>query len=177
MLQPLSESNVKKLFAGSTSSSEKPVGTRSAHPQHIRIQQGKEVFEYVKLRFDPSILEKAVVEGDLRLPYNFWEGFYRNVLNRVWSRAGQKKYKHALQLYLRALNLGATTVTGTMGGLQRKQKREFGGEQNALKCPELGELLYVFFIDCVQSLRCRVDGNFMMRHALFLKQRFLEKRF
>jgi len=104
-------------------------------------------------------------------------GFFRNVAKKIRTRACQRKYKRALQLYLRALNLGATTVTGTMGGLQRKQKREFGGEQNALKCPELGELLYTFFIDCVQSLRCRVDGNFMMRHALFLKQRFLEKMF
>ena len=151
MLQPPSESDVKKLFAGfqPTKRTTPGIGTRSAHPRHIEIQQGKDVFEYVKLRFDPSILEKAVVEGNLRLPYNFWHGFYRNVVKREMTRAGQKKYKQALQLYLRALNLGATTVTGTMGGFQRKQKREFGGEQNALKCPELGELLYTFFIDCV----------------------------
>ena len=73
---------------------------------------------------------------------------------------------------MRSLKHGAVTVTGMMGGFKRDQRRELGGELNSLKCLELGQLLYTWFIDCVQVLRCRVDGNFSMRRAQFLKGTF-----
>ena len=62
MQQLPSESDVARLFAGSspTQRSTAAVGTRSAHPRHVKLQQGRDVFEYVKLRFGSLVLEKAV---------------------------------------------------------------------------------------------------------------------
>ena len=176
MQQPLSESHVKKL-SSSISRTRCPsgIGTRTSHPAQVKIKQGKELFDYLKLHLTSAELEQAVLSGNPRLPWGFWEGFFRNVIMRKMSDALKKKHKQALLLYLRAMKLGATSVAGTMAGLHNHQRRHFGGEMNALKCPELGELLYTFFIDCVQSLRCRVDGNFLLRHAIFLKRRFIEK--
>ena len=48
---------------------------------------------------------------------------------------------------------------------------------NSVKCPELSKLLYCWFIDCVQALRCRVDSNLMKMHAQALRQRFLAQGF
>jgi len=169
--------DLKQLFfAGSepTKRNGQSIGARHSFPAHVTIEQGEEVFEYSKLFFDPAVLETAVRQGNIQLPRNFWIGFYRTVVKRKPSVAGTKMYKTTFQFYLRPLKIGAVTVTGTMGALNRNQRRHYGGEFNALKCPELGQLLYCFLIDCVQSLRCRVDGTFLMRHAQFLKQRLLE---
>ena len=68
---------------------------------------------------------------------------------------------------------GAVTTNGMLGEFKRGQRRVLGGELNALKTPELGQHLYTWFIDCVQILRGRVDGTFLMRHAYLLKERFL----
>ena len=176
MALPPSNRDLRRLFAGSepTQRNRPSIGARTAFPARVKVVQGKEVFEYAKLFFDSPALEKAVQEENIRFPREFWKGFFRNIVKRQPSDAGNKMFKKAFRFYLHSLKRGAVTVTGEMGGMRRKQKRNYGGELNALKCPELGQLLYTFFIDCVQSLRCRVDGNFLMREALFLKQRFVE---
>ena len=118
MLHPLSESDAKKLFANSHSIEAvegRPggTGTRASQPAYVKIQQGKCVFEYLKLRCESSILEKAVVEGHLRLPCNFWPSFFKNVVKRVGTKAMIKIYRQTLYFYMRSLPGGATTVTGT----------------------------------------------------------------
>ena len=48
------------------------IGSRHAYPAHVKIAQGKGVFEYSKLFFDPAVLDTAVLQGRIHLPRNFW---------------------------------------------------------------------------------------------------------
>ena len=176
MQHHLTESHVKKISVRlERTSFSIGIGTRTSHTAQVKMKQGKEFFDYLKLCITSAELEQAVLSGNPRLPYGFYEGFFRNVLKRRLSKALQRQHKRALMFYLRAMKLGASTVAGTMAGLHNQQRRHCGGEMHSLKCPELGELLYTFVIDCVQVPRCRVDGNFLLRHAIFLKHRFLDK--
>ena len=69
--------DLKQLFAGSepTKRNGPSIGARTSLLAHVKIEQGKEVFEYAKLFFEPSVLETAVQQGTIRLPRNFWKGF------------------------------------------------------------------------------------------------------
>ena len=49
--------------------------------------------------------------------------------------------------YLETLRTGASTFDGRLAGRSAKQRRGKGGSLDATKCPELGELLYDWFID------------------------------
>ena len=82
-------------------------------------------------------------------------------------------YRNAFRVYLAALKNGAVTACGLMGEFSRGQRRRRGAELNALKCPELGQALYAWFIDCVQVLRCRVMAGMLIDYARGLKVRLL----
>ena len=58
-----------------------------------------------------------------------------------------------------------------LGHFTHGQCRALGGELNSLKCPELGQLLYSWFIDCVQCLRSRTDSVMLMCEARYLIDR------
>ena len=55
-----------------------------------------------------------------------------------------------------------------------KDKRSYGGRRNATKCPELGQLLYDWFIDCLQICNARVDQPLFLSQARYLKERLLD---
>ena len=90
-------------------------------------------------------------------------------MKRTPIRALTQVHLKSFRFYLKALKNGAVAVCGVMGDFQRGQRRAFGWELNSLKCPELGQHLYTWFIDCVPVLRCRVDASILMRHACFFK--------
>ena len=167
--------DLKQLFAGSepTKPNGHNVGVRIEFPAEVKVRQGKEVFEYAKLHFELADLEKAISTGTIRTPPNFLLGFFDNVLKRKSSLALKKQYRKAFLFYMAGLKGGAVTTNGLLGDFRRGQRRDLGGELNALKCPEIGQLLYNWFIDCVQILRGRADGTFIMRQAYLLKERFL----
>ena len=150
------------------------IGCRTALPIEVTIEQGKAVFEYAKTLVTPAKLEASVLQGTLRLPNGFWQSFFPDIVKRSYGRVLEQMYRKAFRFYLQALTNGAVTICGVMGEKNRGQRRLPGGELNSLKCPELGQHLYSWFIDCVQVLRCRVVASLLMQHARFLKQRLLE---
>ena len=87
--------DLKKLFAGSepTKRSGPSIGVKTAFPAHVKVAQGKEVFEYAKLHSEPADLETAVQEGKIVLPRNFWLGFFGNCVKRDPSKALKKMYR------------------------------------------------------------------------------------
>ena len=105
-------------------------------------------------------LEKAISTGTIRAPPNFWLGFFDNALKRKSSLALKKQYRKAFLFYMVGLKGVAVTTNGLLGDFRIGQRRDLGVELNALKCPEVGQLLYNWFIDCVQILRGRADGTF-----------------
>ena len=80
--------------------------------------------------------------------------------------------KIALNNYLETLRTGASTVDGSLAGRSAKQRRGKGGSLDATKCPELGQLLYDWFIDTLQ-IYSRVNAPLCLTHARFLKHRLL----
>ena len=106
-----------------------------------------------------------MLHGTLRMPRGFWPSFFKTCLNRVMTHALYKTYRKALRQHLRSLKCNAVTVCEMLGDKKRDQHRALGGELNSLKCPDIGQLLYTWFIDCVQVLRSRVDSMLIMRHA------------
>ena len=80
--------------------------------------------------------------------------------------------KTALNNYLETLRTGASTVDGRLAGRSAKQRRGKGGSLDATKCPELGQLLYDWFIDTLQ-IYSRVNAPLCLTQARVLKQRSL----
>ena len=81
----------------------------------------------------------------------------------------------SLNHHIIALRKGATTVQGMLGDKESTQKRSKAASRNALKCPELGQLLYDWFIDCLQIYNCRVHQPLFLARAQYLKQRLLDQ--
>ena len=167
--------DLSKLFSGYEPTKHRGfrIGARTAFLAHVTIEQGKEVFEYAKLYFGAAELEAAVKEGRVRLMHGLWRGFLHNCLKRTPSRALSDMYRKAFKKYISSLEKSAVTVCGMMGESKRDQRRKLGGELNSVKCLELGQLLYTWFIDCVQIRRSQVDSLLLMRYAQFSKERFL----
>ena len=88
--------------------------------------------------------------------------------------AFRKGLSKALFLYIESLQKGATTRCGMLADKGETQKRSKGGSQNRTLCPELGQLLYDWFIDCVQIYRSRVNYALIVAHARYLMQRLLD---
>ena len=52
--------------------------------------------------------------------------------------------------------------------------RSSGACLNGVKCPELGQLLYDWFIDCIQTYNARVNHGLFLFEARYLRQRLLD---
>ena len=88
--------------------------------------------------------------GIVRLPKGFWPACCYYCFKRQCTDALRKSLSKSLCLYMHRVRQGATTQTGMLGEKRPHQKRSSGGAMNATKCPELGQFLYDWFIDCLQ---------------------------
>ena len=180
MSQQSNDEHLRMLFSqgyAPTRRRRSTIGARTPCHAQVTVEQGKEVFEYAQLHLGPAFMETCIVHGTLRLPAGFWPRFFKDCLNRVKTRALYKTYRKALSQHLRSLKVGAITKCGKLGDKRRDQHRALGGELNSLKCPELGQLLYTWFIDCVQILRTRTDACLIMTHARWLRARFVAESY
>ena len=138
------------------------------------ISQGRVVFDYAKMTIGEEDMNHVVQSGQkLRLPRGFWPACCRHCLHRVCTDALRKSLSKALFFYIRSLRKGATTTCGMLVEKRAEQRRSNGGSLNATKCPELGQLLYDWFIDCLQIYRARVNGSLFLWKARYLRQRLL----
>ena len=55
-----------------------------------------------------------------------------------------------------------------------QHRRDHLGALNSVKCPELGQLLYDWFIDCIQVYKARLSYGLFLWKARHLKQRLLD---
>ena len=83
----------------------------------------------------------------LRLPMGFWPACCKHCFHLVYTYALRKSLSKALLLYIGSLRKGATTTCGMKGGLSNSTV--------STKCPELGQLLYDWFIDSPQMHMAR----------------------
>ena len=109
--------------------------------------------------------------GKIRLPRGFGTGCCTHCFHVVSTDALRKSLTKAFYSYIRALRDGATTKCGMLGGAYPLQRRSKGGSTNALKCPELGQLLYDWFIDCLKLYKARTTNHLIMRQARELHAR------
>ena len=131
-----------------------------------RISQGKTVFGYARLMLGEKAISHTVQNGGkLTLPRNFWPGCCKHCFHRVSSDALRQSLKKALSFYIRALRKGATTMCGMQGGAYAGQRRSKKGWANSLKCTELGQLLYDWFLECLYFHKARVTNHLIMARA------------
>ena len=150
------------------------IGARQDQTFSIKLEQGRTVYDFAKMQIGDEALNN-IVQGRKKIlfPRGFWPACTRHWFNRVCTAALRRALSKALRLYIQALRKGATTACGKLGDKQPQQKRSVGGALNAPKCPELGQLLYDWFIDCVQLYRARTDHSLFLHQAKYLRQRLL----
>ena len=142
---------------------------RIDHMFGARLFQGRRVFDFATLMLGKAAMSHIVQSGEkLILPRGFWPACCRLCLHWDWSQALRRSLRRALHLYMRSLRLGATTATGMLFERSKEQRRSLAGSLNGLKCPELGHLLYDWFIDCLQIYHARVNNSSCLREAMRL---------
>ena len=109
----------------------------------------------------------------LRLPRGFWPACCQHTLNRRYSTALQKALSKSLSYYIESWRSGARTACGMLGDRGARQKRANIGTGNRQMCPELGQLLYDWFIDCLQVYKARRSSLLLMQKARLLRERLL----
>ena len=151
------------------------VGVRQATRYGVSIHQGRTVFEFAKTLIGDKAVSHSLTTGvKLRLPKGFWPGCCQHCFRRVCTDALRKSLNKSLCFYMQSLRTGATTTCGMLGDKDPNRMRSDGGSLNRILCPELGHLLYDWFIDCIQVYNARVNHQLFMRQAQYLKQRLLD---
>ena len=152
------------------------IGARTPESFGVKISKGQVVYEYAKLVIGAEAMSHSVQSGEkLRLPRGFWPSCCRECFGRRCTDAMRKSLTRALEFYIGSLRKGATTTCGMLAENMPAQMRSKGGAFNASKCPELGQLLYDWFIDCLQMYKARVNGGLIQQQARFLKNRMIEE--
>ena len=150
------------------------MGARGQRRMGELLEQGNIVFDYVKLNVKKEAISHAVQSGArIRLPRGFWSGCCKNCFKRVCTDSFRKSLTKALRYYIHSLRQGATTRCGMLLGRNPEQRRSTNGSANALKCPELGQLLYDWFNECIVVLHARATNHLILCHARILHSRFL----
>ena len=135
---------------------------------------GNKVFTYAKLMVGEAAISHTIQSGaKFRLPRGFWKACCKHSFNRVCTDAFRKYLSKVLGCYIRSLRQGATTKCGMLRGACPEQRRSKGGSMNSSKCPELGQLLYDWFIDCIHVDHARATNHLIMREARRLHARLL----
>ena len=150
------------------------IGARTPESFGVKISKGQTVYEYAKMVIGEEAMSHIVQSGEkLRLPRGCWPACCRHCFNRKCTDALRKSLSKALKFYRGLLRKGATTTCGMLAENMPAQMRSKGGAFNAHKCPELGQLLYDWFIDCLQMYKARVNGGLIQQQARFLKNHMI----
>ena len=146
-----------------------------------KLEVGERIFSF--LRSFSSVEEAdayaaAVLQDDVpgseqhrraaRLPYGFWDAFYRTEMNMMNNSSRRVAGTRALSRFLHARRTGATTRCAMRGIVRRGACRPHN--ENAMRAPGLCQMLLDFFVDEIQWLRCRADCSLLMNHARDLRQ-------
>ena len=154
------------------------IGSRQNTMFGTVVEQGRLVYDYARMMIGTDAMGKVLRnETRLRLSRGFWPSFCCQCLHRKCTDALRKHLAKSLRHYIVALQKGATTKQGMLCDKEATQKRSNAGRDNSLKCPELGQLLYDWFIDCLQLYNCRVHQPLCMEKAHYLKKRLLDGGF
>ena len=152
------------------------IGSRENIPFGITVAQGRIVYDYARMFLGDEAMSHIVTkERSLRLPRGFWPACCMHCLHLKCTDRLRKTLKKSLNYHIISLRKGATTVQGMLGDKESTQKRSKTASRNALKCPELGQLLYDWFIDCLQTYNCRVHSQLFLARARYLKKRLLQQ--
>ena len=174
----LEQENLQNLMSA-TSKPERPksivIGTKANKTFGVLVAQGRLVYEFAKMCTGETAMNRLLgsVEG-FRLPRGFWPACCKNCLGRVCTDAMRKSLTKALHFHIRSLKKGASTTCGMPLEKRADPKRSNGGSHNSTKCPELGELLYDWFIVSMQIYHARTDQPLFLPQARCLSQRLLQ---
>lgn len=146
------------------------------HPRAADVlTQGERILGFAKVLVGEEAISHKIESGErLRLPPHFWKACSRVCFNRQWSESGIKALRKALCSYIAAVRSGAKTKSGMLGKSRPHQRRSQGGALNALKCPELGALLYDWFIDCLHVLHARATNQLLLHQARVIRVPLLD---
>ena len=138
------------------------------------LAQGERFLGFLKV----MVCERAVSRttetvARLRAPRGFWKACSRICFNRQGSPSATRDLRKALYCYIAALRKGSKTKCGMLGQLRPHQRRSHGGTLNALKCPELGALLYDWFIGCLHSYHARATNTLLLQQARVILGRMI----
>ena len=158
------EENLLHIWSTSSVSSA-PVQTKGQHNQGINtnkplgasISQGRTVYEYAKMCIGEEAMSHTV-QGAFRFPRNFWPSCCRLCFKRESTKAFNKSLKKSFNLYTSSLRKGANTDVGLRLGRSAKQKKSTLGGIKKQKCPEVGQLLFDWFVDCIHNTNARVNN-------------------
>jgi len=152
------------------------IGSRQSNQCGVIVNQGRIVFEYARMMMGDEEVNRVVTDGhQLRLHRGFWPACTSHCFHRTCTGTLRKQLAKSLQHYIFSLRKGATTAQGMLGDKNATQKRSLEGAKNSLKCPELGQLLYDWFIDCLQLYNARLHQPLFLERARFLLQRLLDR--
>ena len=110
----------------------------------------------------------------LRLPRGFWPTCCRDCFGLICTRVQRTRLRKALNLYIVSLRNGATTTQGRLADRRPNSRRSGGAAYNRVLCPELGQLLYDWFIDTIQLYKARTNGPLILWKARELRLSFLD---
>ena len=151
------------------------IGTEQNKQFGVMISQVRVVYDFAVMSIGEEVMSLMVQsEQKQRLPKGFWPACCRFCFHRVCTDVFRKSLSKALLLYLGSLRKGATTTCAMLVEKNAKDKRSYGGRLNSTKCPELGQLLYEWFIDCLQIYNARVDQPLFLSQARYLRERLLD---
>ena len=152
------------------------IGSRQSRDFGVVVAQGRLVYEYALMMMSETSMNEVLrSENKLRLPRGFWPACCLHCFHRKCTDSLRKQLSKSLHHHINSLRKGATTLQGMLGDKESTQKRSKGCADNALKSPELGQLLYDWFIDCLQLFNCRVHQPMCMARAQYLKNRMLDE--
>ena len=142
------------------------IGSKDSVRAAAQVARGEIVFDFIQTTFGEKFTREILQGGAIvTLPGGFWPRCCDECFHRRYTDAFRKVLRRALILHITSLRRGATTFAGNLGNKTAQHKRSCGGSHNKLKCPELGQLLYDWFIDCLQRYRARIDSYLFCRQA------------
>ena len=142
-----------------------------------KISQGKRVFDFAKACIGEEAMSHTMQSGQKpRLPKGFWPACCEQCFFRAYTEGLRKPLTKSFNMYTTSLRKGATTCCGMLGDKKAGQKISTGGSLNRTKCPEIGQLLYDWFIDCLQ-ICSRVTQPLLIIQARRIKQQLINARY
>ena len=136
------------------------------------LSQGRTVFNYANLTLGEEAMSHTLHSRvKIRFPKGFWQECSRLCFKRSCTYSFRNSLRRSLHLYMRSLRAGAKTSCGMLRGKKPEQRKSNPECNGRLKCPELGQLLYDWFIDTLHFHKARVNSFLFLDQAQHLKER------